>query len=227
LVSSLKPLERPLALGEQVYHTLRSHLRSGLIVAGQPLQEVQLAEKLGVSRTPVREALTRLASEGLLVSDGRSFVVPALSLEDVDDIYEVRYLIEPAALRRIAELAADPAVRAPIDEALADAVAAHKAGNADAFREANARLRAAWLALVPNRRLVKVVEQYADHIQHIRALTLGSAKVRTIVLKGLKRITAALAAGDGEAAAAAMHDHLTEAKRAFIAAVGLDREEPQ
>jgi DNA-binding GntR family transcriptional regulator len=71
------------------------------------------------------------------------------------------------------------------------------------------------------------VEQYADHIQHIRALTLGSAKVRTIVLKGLKRITAALAAGDGEAAAAAMHDHLTEAKRAFIAAVGLDREEPQ
>jgi DNA-binding GntR family transcriptional regulator len=227
LVSSLKPLERPLALGEQVYHTLRSHLRSGLIVAGQPLQEVQLAEKLGVSRTPVREALTRLASEGLLVSDGRSFVVPALSLEDVDDIYEVRFLIEPAALRRIAELAADPAVRAPIDEALADAVAAHKAGNADAFREANARLRAAWLALVPNRRLVKVVEQYADHIQHIRALTLGSAKVRTIVLKGLKRITAALAAGDGEAAAAAMHDHLTEAKRAFIAAVGLDREEPQ
>lgn len=227
MVSSLKPLERPLALGEQVYHTLRSHLRSGLIVAGQPLQEVQLAEKLGVSRTPVREALTRLASEGLLVSDGRSFVVPALSLEDVDDIYEVRYLIEPAALRRIAELAADPAVRAPIDEALADAVAAHKAGNADAFREANARLRAAWLALVPNRRLDKVVEQYADHIQHIRALTLGSAKVRTIVLKGLKRITAALAAGDGEAAAAAMHDHLTEAKRAFIAAVGLEREEPQ
>jgi DNA-binding GntR family transcriptional regulator len=227
LVSSLKPLERPLALGEQVYHTLRSHLRSGLIVAGQPLQEVQLAEKLGVSRTPVREALTRLASEGLLVSDGRSFVVPALSLEDVDDIYEVRFLIEPAALRRIAQLAADPAVRAPIDEALADAIAAHKAGNADAFREANARLRAAWLALVPNRRLVKVVEQYADHIQHIRALTLGSAKVRTIVLKGLKRITAALAAGDGEAAAAAMHDHLTEAKRAFIAAVGLDREEPQ
>lgn len=227
LVSSLKPLERPLALGEQVYHTLRSHLRSGLIVAGQPLQEVQLAEKLGVSRTPVREALTRLASEGLLVSDGRSFVVPALSLEDVDDIYEVRFLIEPAALRRIAELAADPAVRAPIDEALADAVAAHKAGNADAFREANARLRAAWLALVPNRRLVKVVEQYADHIQHIRALTLGSAKVRTIVLKGLKRITAALAAGDGEAAAAAMHDHLTEAKRAFIAAVGLERVETQ
>lgn len=221
MVSTLKPVERPLALGEQVYHTLRSHLRVGMIVAGQPLQEVQLAEKLGVSRTPVREALTRLASEGLLVSDGRSFVVPALTLDDVDDIYEVRFLIEPAAIRRVAEFATDPAVRAPIEDALAAAAAAHKAGDADAFRETNVRFRAAWLALVPNRRLVKVVEQYADHMQHIRTLTLGSAKVRTIVLKGLKHITAALAAGDGDAAAAAMQDHLMEAKRAFIAAVGL------
>lgn len=221
MVSSLKPVERPLALGEQVYHTLRSHLRNGLIVAGQPLQEVQLAEKLGVSRTPVREALTRLASEGLLASDGRSFVVPALTLDDVDDIYEVRFLIEPAAIRRVAEFTTDPAVRAPIEDALAAAAAANKSGDADAFRETNVRFRSAWLALVPNRRLVKVVEQYADHMQHIRALTLGSAKVRAIVLRGLKRITAALAAGDGDAAAAAMHDHLMEAKRAFIAAVGL------
>ena len=223
MVSSLKPVERPLALGEQVYHTLRSHLRSGLIVAEQPLQEVQLAEKLGVSRTPVREALTRLASEGLLVSDGRSFVVPALTRDDVDDIYEVRFLIEPAAIGHVAEFTSDPSLCAPIADALAAATAAHKSGDADAFREANVRFRSAWLALVPNRRLVKVVEQYADHMQHIRALTLGSAKVRTIVLRGLKHITAALAAGDGAAAAAAMRDHLGEAKRAFIAATGLDR----
>ena len=78
MVSIIKPLKRPLALGDQVYQTLRGHLRDGTIGAGQPLQEVQLADKLGVSRTPVREALTRLASEGLLASDGRSFVVPAL-----------------------------------------------------------------------------------------------------------------------------------------------------
>ena len=65
MVTSIKPLQRPLALGDQVYQTLRGHLRDGTIVSGQPLQEVQLAEKLGVSRTPVREALTRLASEVL------------------------------------------------------------------------------------------------------------------------------------------------------------------
>jgi DNA-binding GntR family transcriptional regulator len=223
VVTSIKPLQRPLALGDQVYQTLRAHLRDGTIVSGQPLQEVQLAEKLGVSRTPVREALTRLASEGLLASDGRSFVVPALTLQDVDDIYEVRFLLEPAALSRVAELTTDPAVRAPIDEALAAAEAAYKAKDADAFREANIRFRNAWKDLVPNRRMVKAIEQYADHMMRIRALTLGDPKVRNIVLKGLRRIAEALAAGDREAAAAAMRDHLGDAKRCFIAATGLDR----
>jgi len=116
-------------------------------------------------------------------------------------------------------------VRAPIEEALAAAEAAFRAGDADAFREANIRFRNAWKDLVPNRRLVRAIEQYADHMMRIRALTLGDAKIRGIVIKGLRRIAGALAAGDGEAAAAAMRDHLGEAKRAFIIATGLDQPE--
>lgn len=220
---SFAPVERPVALAEQVYHALRERLRSGAIGPGQSLQEVQLAEALGVSRTPVREAMARLATEGLLTSDHRrSFTVPALSRKDVDDIYEVRYLVEPAALRRIAPLTVDAHRRASIDAALAEAIAAHRTGDAEAFREAHIRYRNAWLALVPNARLVRLVEQYADHMQHIRALTLGDAAVRTIVLGGLKRVTAALAAGDGDAAAAAMLDHLRQAHRVFVKVTGLD-----
>jgi DNA-binding GntR family transcriptional regulator len=221
LVRSLQRLERAPALSEQVYHKLRGHLRSGEIVGGQPLQELPLAERLGVSRTPVREALARLASEGLLVSDGRSFIVPALTEQDVDDIYEVRFLIEPAAMKDIARLARDKAVRAALEDALADAATAHKAGDAVAFRDANIAFRAAWLALCPNQRLVKVIEQYADHMQHIRAITLGNPPMRAIVLKGLRGILRALAAGDGDAAAAATYVHLQNAKKCFIDAMGL------
>ena len=224
MVSSLNPVERPLALGDQVYLTLRANLRNGKIVPGFPLQEVQLAAQLGVSRTPVREALTRLASEGLVSSDGRSFSVPALTLQSVDDIYEVRFLVEPEAVRHVAELTNDSAALAPVMQALEASIAAHKAGDNEAFMAANALFRSAWLALVPNRRLVHAVELYADHVQHLRALTLDNVKVRNVVLRGLKRIAAALAAGDGDAAALAMRAHLTEAERAFIAAVGLDRE---
>ncbi|MFO1219702.1 MAG: GntR family transcriptional regulator [Burkholderiaceae bacterium] len=221
---SFAPVERPVALAERVYVALRERLRSGAIGPGQPLQEVQLAEALGVSRTPVREAMARLASEGLLASDRRSFTVPALSRRDVDDIYEVRYLVEPAALKRIAPLTVDARRRAMIDKALAAAAAAHRAGDVDAFRQAHVDYRNAWIALVPNARLVRVVEQYADHMQHIRALTLGDAAVRTIVLRGLKRVAAALAAGDGDAAAAAMLDHLRHAHRVFVQATGLESE---
>ena len=222
MVPSLNPVERQLALGDQVYRTLRANLRNGKILPGYPLQEVQLAAQLGVSRTPVREALTRLASEGLVSSDGRSFSVPALTLQNVNDIYEVRFLVEPEAVRHVAEQANDPAALAPVLRALAASAAAHKAGDNEAFIDANAQFRSAWLALVPNPRLVHAVELYADHVQHLRALTLGDAKVRNVVLRGLKRIAAALASGDGDAAALAMRAHLTEAKRAFIAAVGLD-----
>lgn len=226
VVSSLKRVERPLALGDQVYQTLRANVRNGKILPGQMLQEVQLAEQLGVSRTPVREALTRLASDGLVTADGRSFVVPSLTLADVDDIYEVRLLIEPEALRRVAVQTANAIVRAPIMAALEASMAAHKAGDNEAFMDANARYRQTWLSLVPNPRLVHAVELYADHVQHLRVLTLGSAKVRNLVLNGLKRIAKALAAGDGDAAALAMRAHLSEARCSFIAAVGLERPAP-
>lgn len=106
---------------------------------------------------------------------------------------------------------------------MAAAVTAHKADDAAAFREAAAAFRVAWLVLVPNPRLVRVVEQCSDHMQHIRAMTMGDPKVRWIVLKGLKQIAMALAKGDGEAAAAAMHENLRQAKKAFIRASGLDQ----
>ena len=219
--SSLKPVKRQPALGAQVYQSLQNLLRSGAINAGQALQEVQLAEQLGVSRTPVREAMTRLESEGLLTTDGRSFVVPALSLADVDDIYEIRFLIEPAAARRVALASLGPAVRASIEACLAAATSAHASGDALRFRESAARFRNTWLAQVPNARLLRIVEQYADHMQHIRTLTLGDDKVRAIVLAGIRRLTRALLRGDAELAAAATRANLHQARKAFIEAAGL------
>lgn len=223
---TLTPVQRPRALAEQVYQTLRQQLRAGAISAGSALQEVQLANQLGVSRTPVREALARLASEGLLATHGRSFTVPSLTLADVEDIYELRFLLEPAAIRRIAPHTADRRTRWPIDAALAEAADAHARGDTEAFGDASVHYRSAWLALVPNARLVRIIELYADHMQHIRTLTLGRPEVRRIVLHGLGQITAALAAGDADASALAVHAHLQQARQAFVDALGLGAAHP-
>lgn len=212
-MGSLKTLERPRSLGDRAYHSLREHLRSGVIVIGQPLQEEVLAAQLGVSRTPVREALTRLASEGLLVSDGRSFVVPALTERDIDEIYELRLMLEPEALRRVAEDMTDPSTLRGLRRNLVAMRAAHTADDAEAFMKGNYGYRAAWMELVPNRKLVRAIELYADHVRFLRSLTLGDRKTREVVMKGLKRLLESLAAADGDGAAAAMRAHLLEAKR--------------
>ncbi len=219
MISSLKALDRPQSLGDRVYLTLREYLRAGRVNTGQPLQEVALAEQLGVSRTPVREALARLASEGLLESDGRSFILPALSETDIDDVYELRLLLEPEAARQVAARVSDRKQLQPLRDELAAMVAAHADGDAAAFMEANYRYRAAWMELVPNRRLLRAIELYADHVRYLRALTLGETETRAVVLKGLKRLATALSAADADAAAAAMRDHLLEAKRILRAAL--------
>jgi DNA-binding GntR family transcriptional regulator len=212
-MATLKALERPRTLGDRAYLSLREHLRSGLIAIGQPLQEEDLAAQLGVSRTPVREALTRLASEGLLASDGRSFVIPALTERDVEDIYELRLMLEPEALRRVAEGNTDPSKLQGLRRSLAAMRAAHAADDAEAFMNGNYAYRAAWMELVPNRKLVRAIELYADHVRFLRSLTLDDRKIREVVMRGLKRLFESLAAADGAAAAAAMRAHLLEARR--------------
>jgi DNA-binding GntR family transcriptional regulator len=220
MIANLQALERPELLGDRVYSTLREYLRTGRIPAGQSLQEGVLAARLGVSRTPVREALARLASEGLVVADGRSFTLPSLSVGDIEDIYALRFLLEPEALRLVAASQPDRKALAPLRAALEDMAAANEAGDGAVFMEANYRYRDAWTALVPNKRLVRAIQLYADHVRYLRAFTLDAAAVRAVVLKGLKRLAAALAAGNGEAAAQAMRAHLGNAKRILLDMTG-------
>ena len=216
MIAKLQVLERHEPLGDRVYATLRGYLRAGRIPTGQPLQEAVLAAQLGVSRTPVREALARLASEGLVVAEGRSFTVPALEVGDIEDIYALRFLLEPEALRLVAAAGPERRQLAPLRAALEDMAAAHEAGDGAAFMDANYRYRDAWTALVPNKRFVRAIQLYAEHVRYLRAFSLDDAAVRALVLKGLKRLTMALAAGDGEAAAQAMRAHLENAKRILL-----------
>jgi DNA-binding GntR family transcriptional regulator len=216
MLANLQAIERPEPLGDRVYASLRELLRARRLATGQQLQEAELATQLGVSRTPVREALARLASEGLVVAEGRSFIVPALSVSDIDDIYALRFLLEPAALRLVASSQPDRKQLAPLRQALDDMTAAHAAGHGTAFMDANYRYRDTWTTLVPNKRMVRAIQIYADHVRYLRAFTLDAPEVRAVVLKGLKRLSLALAAGDGAAAAAAMRAHLSKAKSVLL-----------
>ncbi|ANJ25533.1 GntR family transcriptional regulator [Agromyces aureus] len=85
---------------ERTYETLREEILDGTLAAGTVLAEVEQAERLGVSRTPVREALARLGSDGLVAAQSaRALVVAELSGGSIADLYELREALEEQAAR--------------------------------------------------------------------------------------------------------------------------------
>jgi DNA-binding GntR family transcriptional regulator len=94
-------LERPSSLREQIYQRLRTAIFEGELAPGTPVIEAEVAATLGVSRTPVREALRRLESEGMLEPRGaRGTVVRGLEREEVECIFDVREALETIAAQR-------------------------------------------------------------------------------------------------------------------------------
>ena len=93
-----------LRLTEQVVLKLRELILNGELAAGQRVAEIPISERLGVSRTPVREALTVLAQEGLLDAAGkRGYQVKAFSARDIEDAVDLRGVLEGTAARLVAE----------------------------------------------------------------------------------------------------------------------------
>jgi DNA-binding GntR family transcriptional regulator len=115
---TIAPLEvRSASLAEQAYASLRTLILDRKISAGSPLQEGRLADELRISRTPMREALVRLAGEGLLVRrDARSYAVRALGTKEYFDCMRAREIIECEAIA----LAVDKITEAQLDELEAD-----------------------------------------------------------------------------------------------------------
>ena len=90
-----------LPLRDVVFHTLRNAILKGELQPGERLMEIQLAQKLGVSRTPVREALRKLELEGLvLMMPRKGAVVADITIQDLEDVLEVRTALEELAVQK-------------------------------------------------------------------------------------------------------------------------------
>lgn len=118
---ALQPVPRATTASDLVADSIRAAILSGQLKPGETLVERRLAVLLGVSKTPVREALIALSTSGLVsVSPNRGVTVRALTLDDIRQCYEVRLLLEPWAISRAARLTPAPdltAARVALDEA--------------------------------------------------------------------------------------------------------------
>ena len=209
------------SLSSRIHEDLLTRIQHGEIGPGDRLVDTGIAQQLGVSRMPVREALLRLANDGYLISTSRGFILSPLAHQDILDIFEVRRLLEPRAAAHAAR-ALTAADHASLTAALAEARAAVAAADVPRLVQANMGFRNCWLGALENRRLAETILRFADQVQFVRIATLDDAGVHRIVLTGLERLHAAYLARDALAAADATLDFLTRAQQAYTDGLARD-----
>jgi DNA-binding GntR family transcriptional regulator len=200
-----------IALGEAVFRSLCEALQAGSYRAGDRLREEEVAQRLKVSRTPVREALGRLAARGFVEpAGGRGLIVRSLDISEVLELYAMREIMEGAAARLAAEHASAPEIDAlrDIEQAFTDADddAVEMARLNRAFHEAICRA-------ARNRYLDNASRELQDWIALLGPTTFSVTGRPSTSHKEHRAIIEAIAARDGDEAEKLARAHIREALR--------------
>ena len=199
------------SLRDAVRDELRARIVDGFLAPGSRLVERQLADELGVSRIPVREALRELASEGFVESrPRRGMVVRGLSSEDVDELFDLREALEVLVCRRAALRLAGPggdALQAVLDEAR-EALAA---GDVDAAARANARFHGVLLQVSRSPALQSMLEPVNGRLQWL----LRQHPDPQVLYEEHRAIAHAVRAGDANRAAELAGHHLRTSRQQY------------
>jgi DNA-binding GntR family transcriptional regulator len=213
-------LARRAALSDDVWDAIRSLLMNQAITPGQHINIDQLAADLAVSQTPVREALSRLESDGLVRKRPQRgfFATELLTAMEIDEIFELRMLIEPWAAGRAAQHSggAVPQVRAE----LARAVSRLADEPAEPYREIfehDVRFHAMVYELGGNTQVSRAFERTHCHL-HLLRLQSGAPRVSPTMAEH-ETIVAALEAGATREAEQVMRAHLRASRRRALAAL--------
>ncbi|MFG6492880.1 GntR family transcriptional regulator [Microbacterium sp. P03] len=198
---------------DRAYRTLLDEIQNGTLAPGTVLGEVEQATRLGVSRTPLREALGRLAADGLVAQQSaRVTVVTGVDADDIRELFDVRRALEEMATRRAAEMADAVAIRtfAELAAAFGEARLDGDAGRDD-YYALIARFDAQLDAAVGNDYLTSALRTIRTHLVRVRRLARDNPDRLAASVAEHRLIAAAIAARDGELAAHATHIHLHNA----------------
>lgn len=203
------------SLVENAYDALKSAIRDNVFPPGYQGSEQEIATQLGMSRTPVHEAVIRLQEEGLLrVLPRRGVLVAAISPDDMREIYEVIIALECVSAELIAAMPSER--RTPIAEELAAVNTAMETALADdklvAWAEADGRFHQLLVERSGNRRLARMFHTIMDQSHRARMLTLrlrpkpaGSVRDHAAILRAIRK-------GDAETAREQTKAHRVRAR---------------
>ena len=205
-------------LATEIARHLRDAIIKGDLAPGERVNELRLTQELALSRSPVREAIRILAAEGLLtIEPHRGARVRPVSDDDLEEIFDVRLMIESHGLRRAQRLTPD--VIAPLRAAVAEAAAALRADAVDPWHRASLRFHDGLVELAANRHLTRLHEELK--------VSLRRYQISTIELPGQpersqaehEAILDALEQGKLEQGANLVTAHVTNLKEAVLKAM--------
>lgn len=207
----LEPTTRA-GLSDHVYDALAELLINGDLEPGQPIRIDAVASQLGVSATPVREALVRMEATGLIRREThKGFrVAPPASPDELQAIIEARMALEPVSAKLACERA-DASLIAAMEATVARQRATVERDDREGFREfmaADQEFHQLVTRGTRNRYLELATDSLGGHVQRWRAFSRGVPVDRAEALAEHEEILAAFQAGDPQAAGAAMQEHL-------------------
>lgn len=201
---------------KDAYQLILDAIDTGAYLPGDRLVESDLADRFGVSRTPIREALQRLETQSLLRRDGRSLIVAALDHNQLAELYVVRSELEGLAARLAAKHATPEEVRVLREQVENDK---EIVDNPAALSRANRRFHTQIHLASHNRYLVQQLELVHRTMALLVTTSLAVEGRSAAALVEHENIVAAIEAGDGEAAHKALQKHIS---RAFETRLRLD-----
>ena len=208
-VSGVAPIERP-TLHNVVVSRVRDMIIEGLLPAGTRIHEGQLGQQLGVSRTPLREALKVLASEGLVeLVPSRGALVRQLTAKDVQDMLSVLIALEQLAGPLACQNASDAQIR-EVRTLHDEMLAFYRAGNRLQYFKRNQQIHTQLIAISRNESLSMVHEMVQSRMRRIRYLGDQDGATWQDAVADHEEIIGALEARDGARLTQAMTRHLQQ-----------------
>jgi GntR family transcriptional regulator, gluconate operon transcriptional repressor len=213
-----KRMQAP-SLVDLVAADLREAILAGRLASGARISDVRVAEEMGISRAPVREALRQLAARGLVEEEPRrGAFVTRLTPARVSEIYDCRRALEGLAARRLAAGDAREDAVSTLRSLVAEMEAAAKAGDPLAMADVDHRFHVTLCELTANGWLVRLYEQLADQSRMLQALDSvahAQSDRRDLVMRH-EPIVDAIASADPDTAEDAIVAHIDLAERLFL-----------
>jgi DNA-binding GntR family transcriptional regulator len=202
---------------EVAYERLKDALQHAGLEPGEPLSEVQLSRLLGISRTPVREAIQQLAQEGLVhVIPGRAVTVASRSVKDMVDVIHLRSLLEPEMARLVAEAATQEHIET-LQESIHKMEEALDNDDYPSWSKADMLFHDTMSLACPNTLMGETVVLLRNRVHHIANTDSrhNPARLHACTAEH-RRVVDAIASHDPKEAEAAMRDHLTILRESML-----------